>query len=280
MFENIVGHDKQKDILSKSIENGNISHSYLFFGDSGIGKKQVALEFAKKILKTDNLENHPDFRIISRKEDKKDILVEQVRKELVDEIYVTPASGDRKVYIIDNAECLNAAAQNTLLKTLEEPPKYITIILVASNISTILTTILSRVKQIPFNGISQIQLKKYIKDNYNVDFRDNILEYLNGSIGKAIYLINNNITEKLDKVEKLYGYINASDTISCMKFSTELELDKDELLDYLEFILYKNNKYNCVKIVENAKNRLKSNGNYDIIIDSMLLRLIDNIKEA
>lgn len=280
MFENIIGHEKQKEILSKSIENGSISHAYLFFGDSGIGKKKVAIEFAKAILKTDNLENNPDFKIISKKEDKRDILVEQIRSELVDDVYVVPAAGERKVYIIDDAHCLNAAAQNTLLKTLEEPPHYITIILIASNISTILTTILSRVNQIPFDGISKLQLEKYIKDNFNTAFNENILEYLNGSIGKAIDIVNNNLIEKYEKVDKLYGYINALNTIDAMKYSTEIELDKDELLDYLEFVLYKNGKYNCVKFVENAKNRLKSNGNYDIIIDSMLLRLIDNIKGA
>ena len=277
MFENIVGHDRQKEILSKSIESGNISHAYLFFGNSGIGKKQVALEFAKYILKTDNLENHPDFKLVSRMEDKKDILVEQIRKEVIDDVYIVPAVGDRKVYIIDEAETLNTASQNTLLKTLEEPPQYITIILIASNISTLLTTILSRVNQIPFEGVSNLELKKYIKDNYNTDFNDNIIEYFDGSIGKAIYAIENDLTTKYEKVDKLFGYINAKNTIEAMKYSTEIELDKDELLDYLEYILYKSGKFVCIKIVENAKKRLKFNGNYDIIIDSMLLRLIDNI---
>lgn len=277
MFENIVGHDRQKEILSKSIESGNISHAYLFFGNSGIGKKQVALEFAKYILKTDNLENHPDFRLVSRMEDKKDILVEQIRKDVIDDVYIVPAAGERKVYIIDEAETLNTASQNTLLKTLEEPPQYITIILIASNISTLLTTILSRVNQIPFEGVSNLELKKYIKDNYNTDFNDNIIEYFDGSIGKAIYAIENDLTTKYEKVDKLFGYINAKNTIEAMKYSTEIELDKDELLDYLEYILYKSGKFVCIKIVENAKKRLKFNGNYDIIIDSMLLRLIDNI---
>lgn len=277
MFENIVGHDRQKEILSKSIDTGNISHAYLFFGDSGIGKKQIALEFAKYILKTDNVENHPDFKLVTKLEDKKDILVEQIRKVVIDDIYIVPAVGDRKVYIIDDAQLLNIASQNTLLKTLEEPPHYITIILIASNISTILNTILSRVTQIPFESVSNLELKKYVKDNYNLEFNDSLVEYFNGSIGKAIYSIQNEITAKYEKIEKLYGYINAKNTIEAMKYSSEIELDKDELLDYLEYILYKANKYNCIKIVENAKKRLKFNGNYDIITDSMLLRLIDNI---
>lgn len=280
MFGNIVGHEKQKEILSKSIENGNISHAYLFFGNSGIGKYALAREFAKEILKTDNLDNHPDFKVISKREDKKDIIVEQIREELIDSVYIVPAAGDRKIYIINDAQYLNIAAQNTLLKTLEEPPKYITIILVASNLSAFLTTILSRVNQVPFEGISKSQLKEYMLTKYNVNFKDNILEYIDGSIGKAIDIINSKLLDKFEEVDKFYEYLNAGNTIEAMKISNEIEFDKNDLLDYLEFTLYKNSKFNCVKIIENAKNRLKSNGNYDIIIDSMLLRLIDNIKEV
>lgn len=280
MFENIVGHKKQKEILSKSITSGNISHAYLFFGNSGIGKFEFACEFAKQILKTDNLENHPDFKVISKMSDKKDILVEQIRKELIDNVYIVPAAGDRKVYIINDAESLNIASQNTLLKTLEEPPKYITIILVSSNISAFLTTILSRVTQIPFEGISKDELKQYIYEKYSVTFSDTILEYINGSIGKAEDIINNKLLDKFNAVDELYSYLNALNTIKVMKYSSNINFALDDLLDYLEYILYKNNKYECVKIVENAKNRLKFNGNYDIIIDSMLLKLIDSIKEA
>ncbi len=280
MFENIVGHKKQKEILSKSIISGNISHAYLFFGNSGIGKFEFACEFAKQILKTDNLENHPDFKVISKMSDKKDILVEQIRKELIDNVYIVPAAGDRKVYIINDAESLNIASQNTLLKTLEEPPKYITIILVSSNISAFLTTILSRVTQIPFEGISSNELKQYIYEKYNLTFNDNILEYINGSIGKAEDIIKNNLLDKFNAVDELYSYLNALNTIKVIRYSSNINFALDDLLDYLEYILYKNNKYECVKIVENAKNRLKFNGNYDIIIDSMLLRLIDSIKEA
>ena len=277
MFENIVGHEKQKEILTRSLASGNISHAYLFFGNNGIGKFSLAKEFAKELLHTDNIDNHPDFKVISKMEDKKDILVEQVRRELIDDVYVVPAAGDRKVYIIDDAESLNIASQNTLLKTLEEPPRYITIILVASNISAFLTTILSRVNQIPFEGVTSAQLKQFVYEKYQTSLSDNILEYLDGSIGKAIELIENNIQEKLLSIDELYLYIKEQNTIRAMKKSQDIDFAQDDTLDYLEYILYKNNAYSCVKIVENAKNRLKFNGNYDIIIDSMLLRLIDNI---
>ena len=279
MFENIVGHERQKEILAKSILNDSISHAYLFLGQEGIGKFKLACEFAKKILKTENLNINPDFRIIKKREDKKDIVVEQIRKELIDDIYIVPATGERKVYIIDDAHQLNVAAQNTLLKTLEEPPKYITIILIASNSSSFLTTILSRVNQIPFEGVTSGVLKSYLMNNFNKTLDDSIVEYVDGSIGKAINIINNNLIEKYKNIDELYKLIQNKDIIEAFKYSSNIKFNDEDSLDYLEFVLYKKNKYNCIKIIENAKNRLKFNGNYDIIIDSMLLRLIDNIEE-
>lgn len=279
MFENIVGHERQKEILTKSIKNDSISHAYLFLGQEGIGKFKFACEFAKKILKTENLNNNPDFKIIRKREDKKDIVVEQIRKELIDDIYIVPATGERKVYIIDDAHHLNVAAQNTLLKTLEEPPKYITIILVASNSSSFLTTILSRVNQIPFEGVTNDILKNYLVSNFNISLDDSVVEYIDGSIGKAINIINNNLIEKYKNIDELYKFIQNKDIIEAFKQSSNIKFNDEDSLDYLEFVLYKKNKYNCIKIIENAKNRLKFNGNYDIIIDSMLLRLIDNIEE-
>lgn len=279
MFENIVGHERQKEILAKSILNDSISHAYLFLGQEGIGKFKLACEFAKKILKTENLNINPDFRIIKKREDKKDIVVEQIRKELIYDVYIVPATGQRKVYIIDDAHQLNVAAQNTLLKTLEEPPKYITIILIASNSSSFLTTILSRVNQIPFEGVTSGVLKSYLMNNFNKTLDDSIVEYVDGSIGKAINIINNNLIEKYKNIDELYKLIQNKDIIEAFKYSSNIKFNDEDSLDYLEFVLYKKNKYNCIKIIENAKNRLKFNGNYDIIIDSMLLRLIDNIEE-
>ena len=279
MFENIVGHERQKEILAKSILNDSISHAYLFLGQEGIGKFKLACEFAKKILKTENLNSNPDFKIIKKREDKKDIVVEQIRKELIDDVYIVPATGQIKVYIIDDAHQLNVAAQNTLLKTLEEPPKYITIILIASNSSSFLTTILSRVNQIPFEGVTSGVLKSYLMNNFNMTLDDSIVEYVDGSIGKAINIINNNLIEKYKNIDELYKLIQNKDIIEAFKQSSNIKFNDEDSLDYLEFVLYKKNKYNCIKIIENAKNRLKFNGNYDIIIDSMLLRLIDNIEE-
>ena len=138
MFETILGNEKNKQILQKSIQNNTISHSYMFVGIQGIGKKIIAKEFAKNILclnqenKNSNTNctcksciefetnNNPDFSIIEP--DGNSIKIEQIR-ELQKRIQEKPIISNSKVYIIDNADMMTQEAQNCLLKTLEEPPE-------------------------------------------------------------------------------------------------------------------------------------------------------------
>jgi DNA polymerase-3 subunit delta' len=277
MFLNIIGHEKAKAILENSLKNKSISHAYLFYGRKGLGKLSLAKEFAKKILNTDNLESFPDYKYISKKDDKKDIIIEQIRKELIDDIYISPAAGEYKVYIIDDAENLNTASQNALLKTLEEPPKYIVIILVSSNISIFLPTIISRVNKISFNGINKEQINDYIIKNKNVHFNENVLGYIDGSIGLATKIIDTGLLEKFNEVDKLYEYIRSKDLVNSMNIASDIDFLYEYLLDYLEHIIYIDKKYECIKFIEKAKQRLKFNGNYDIVIDNMILKIMYNL---
>ena len=248
-----------------------------FHGEEGIGKCKIAFEFARKVLGVENLKSSPDFKYIEKNEEKKDIVIEQIRKEIVDDVYTFPSASERKVYIIDNAECLNIAAQNAILKTLEEPPKYVVIILVATTVSKFLPTILSRVTNIAFNGIPKEELKIYLKNNMNITLSDDILDFVNGSIGLSQRLINNNAIDSLKDIDELYKNMVKKDTINSLLQIAKIDFNEKITLEYLEYILYKNNKYSCVKFIEKARNRLKSNGNYDIVIDNMVLKIIDHI---
>lgn len=277
MFENILGHDNQKKIFEESLNNDNISHSYLFFGPKGVGKCTFAKEVAKAILRVSNIENSPDYKYISRKEDKKDIIIDQIRKELIDDIYEAPISCDKKVYIIDDAELLNIAAQNALLKTLEEPPRYVVIILISHNLSSFLPTIISRVNKISFNKVENNILKTYIKNNYNIEFDDVTLRYIDGSIGLAIDIINSDKLDLFKKIDKLFFNLSSKNFIKSALLYKEIDFSIEGMLDYLEFILFDNSMFSCTKFVEKAKIRLKNNGNYDIVIDSMILKILDNI---
>ena len=277
MFDNMIGHDDKKTYFKNIIQKHNISHSYIFYGEDGIGKLTFAKELAKQILKVENLEICPDYKYIEKLEDKKDIVIEQIRKEIIDDVYIAPISNEYKVYIINDAECLNTAAQNSLLKTLEEPPKYIVIILVCSNINKILPTIKSRTNKINFIGVDNNNIRRYVNEKFNINISANVLEYINGSIGKAIKIVENDLLDKFDKVDKLVEYITKKDVINSLKLSSDIEFSNKYLIEYLEFIMYMQKRYSVIKIIEKAILRLKNNGNYDIVIDNMLLKMIDEI---
>ena len=276
MFNNIIGHQDEKKFLINTIKSNNISHSYLFLGKEGIGKKKIALEFCKQILNVNNLENCPDFKLIEKKQDKNNIIVEQIREEILKDIYVAPISSNKKVYIINDFEDLNTSAQNALLKTLEEPPSYVVIILISSKLEKILPTIVSRVNIIKFNKISNQILKEYISKNYSTKINDIILDFFDGSIGMINILMYDENIDNLFKIDKLYNKIIAKDYIGCIQVLSNLDLSKEYSINYLMYLFNLNNNHICVNIINKAYNNLKNNGNYDITIDNMILKCIDN----
>lgn len=174
-FNNIIGNEKIKSYLQEFINNKAISHSYLFSGQDGIGKKLFAREFAKMILclsdnKPCNIcsscikfdsNNNPDFLQIEP--DGNSIKISQIR-EMQKNVYEKPILSNKKVFIIDESEKMTEEAQNSLLKTLEEPPEYMVIILISSNENKLLNTIKSRCLKINFLNIDNVELKSYIKE--------------------------------------------------------------------------------------------------------------------
>ena len=294
MFETILGNRKVKQMLQSSIEKNIVSHSYMFIGLEGIGKKMIAKEFAKKILclnqRTDNqcicksciefdTNNNPDFLIIEP--DGNSIKIEQIRnlQKLIQE---KPIISNKKVYIIDNADLMTKEAQNCLLKTLEEPPEYAIIILIGSNENLFLPTIKSRCMILHFDKISNEEIKRYLKDNLGINqINEEMLDMFQGSIGKAI-----NLKDKQEEYESIYGFINnlgKMDVIELYKYAKPLYKFKEEIfevLDYINILLLKKTKQQyiyaeCIDIVEDTKKRLKQNGNYDMCIDNMVFNMCD-----
>jgi len=182
-----------------------------------------------------------------------------------------------KVYIIDGAESLNDASQNALLKTLEEPPKHAVIILIAASSANILPTVISRVYKINFNKLDGKIVGKYISENIGTKLDNNIIEFIDGSIGFALEIINEKLIDELNKINELYTYIITKDIVKCMKESEKIDFTKKYILDYLQHVFFSNDKYLCTEIVEKAKERLKYNGNYDIVIDNMIIKCIENM---
>ena len=295
MFENIIGNTNIKTVLEKSIKQNKLSHSYLFVGTQGIGKKMIATEFAKMILCLDDnkycnhcksciefdTNNNPDFVLISP--DGNNIKIEQIR-DIQKRIQEKPIISEKKVYIIDNADLMTTEAQNCLLKTLEEPPEFAVIILIGSNSNTFLPTIKSRCTIMNFNKISDEEMTKYLREKCDVKNIDqNMLYMYQGSIGQSLELKEKQ--EEYRNIENIINNINRYDLIDFINNAEILYKSKEEIndiLDYINVILLNKAKdeylyTNCIQIVENTKKRLKQNANYDMSIDNMLFNIWEEI---
>lgn len=297
MFENILGNEKNKKILEKSIELKKTSHSYIFWGTEGIGKNLIAREFAKKLLCLDehsnncrcksciefDSNNNPDFSVIEPEEGL--VKIDQIR-EMQRKIVEKPIISNKKVYIINDADTMKTEAQNCLLKTLEEPPEYVTIVLICSNENNLLSTIKSRCTRMHFESIETEEIKKYLKENYpQENINENIIDLAQGSIAKAIKLKENqNLYENL---EKILIELPKKDLIDIIQMSEEIYKSKEEInsiLEYMNVLALKLSKKNinyikCIETIEETKKRLKANSNYDMCIDNMLFNIWEEINE-
>ncbi len=281
MFSDIIGNDKLKKELIHSGEINKTSHSYLFIGTEGIGKKLIAEEFAKMLLAVKDTENSPDFSIIEP--DGNSIKIEQIR-EFQKKVSEKPIISNKKVYIINDSDKMTVEAQNCLLKTLEEPPEFVTIILIGSNENSFLSTIKSRCMILHFEKISDEQIQKYLQDNHQTEINSKImLEACQGSIGKALEIKDKQ--ELYQNTEQVVNSLERKDKIDILNMSDFIYKSKDdklEILNYMNVLFINlakiNSKYaDCIAIVEETKRRLQSNANYDMCIDNLLLSLWENV---
>lgn len=274
MFESVVGHEEEKNILKESFLKKSVSHAYLFSGTEGIGKKLLAREFAKVLLGTNNLETCIDFKFIEKLEDKKDIIVEQIREKLVNDVYISPATSEYKVYIINDAHLMNISCQNALLKTLEEPPEYTVIILITHLPQTLLSTVLSRVNKITFKNLSNSDLD-YITNNLKGRILDkDKRDYAAGSAKVALELIEDTDNNKYIKLDKFYNLYKNKDILEMTKLLDDISFKDDEVFNYLEYLYLKGNDYNKISLIENARIRMGENANELILKQALVIELI------
>jgi len=185
----IIGHKKQWEFLKKSFEYNKIPHAILFCGQERLGKKKLAIEFAKFINCSSKFSNrpcqicrncqdiekgiHPDFILvepdnqITRKNIDNSgyysgsIKIETIR-ELILKLSLRCYLSSYKVAIIDNAHLMTNEAQNSFLKLLEEPKGNVIIILVTGYPEFLLPTILSRLQKIRFFPVKREEIEEYI----------------------------------------------------------------------------------------------------------------------
>ncbi len=294
-FQNLVGNEKIKNLLKNSIQTNNILHSYLFVGVEGIGKSLFAKEFAHMILCSAKQEkpcklcksclefqgeSHPDFLQIDP-EDGKTIKIEQIRY-LQEKIAEKPVTSEKKVYIISECDKMTREAANGLLKTLEEPPSYATLILLTTNESKLLATIKSRCTKIAFQTLTDEEIKEYLKSkSQEIQMTDNMIRQCQGSIGRAIKIEEEQ--EIYSQIENIINNLKKVDITQIWKKAEVLYQSKEkimDLLDYMNVVFFEklreeqDMRYTkAVEVVEEAKRRMIGNANYDMCIDNLLLKV-------
>ena len=218
MFGDIIGNSNVKAILARLAAGGRIPHSLLFAGDEGIGKKQFALELARSIVcrnptngepcgicpscervgkfvfpkpdaDADEFKKviysaHPDVAMIIPRT--RNILVDAVR-DLEREANFLPFEARARVFIVDDAEKMNDAASNALLKTLEEPPPTAYLFLLTSRPDSLLATIRSRCQLVRFAPVAVAEIESFLSKEKGMAGGDASLaaRLAKGSVGRS-----------------------------------------------------------------------------------------------
>ncbi len=285
----IVGHETIRNKLKQQVEQEKVGHAYLFSGKMGIGKKMVALEFARNMMCLSPINgqacgsceacftfgNTSDFSLIEP--DGQSIKVDVIRS-LQEEIFLKPTHAKRKCIIINDADTMNESAQNALLKVLEEPPIYASIILVTSSEDKLLKTIQSRVVKEVFMPLSYEELQRVL----GVGFDSSILPYAGGSVSKALKLSNDDeisIAQKMVQTFSTKDMLKINQAIEQLKESKSFKTQIIDILDTIELVCYQKRKENIVQytnyiqIIEDTKNKILKNANVDLTLDHMMVQI-------
>lgn len=291
-------------ILSNTISNNHFNHAYLFETNGYEDGLNMAISFAKEILKIDsNVDenNYPELKIIYP--DGLQIKKEQLI-ELQEEFTKKSIIGNNKVYIINQAEKLNVNSSNTILKFIEEPPEGIIAILVTDNIYQLLETIISRCQIISLNGQANISDKdstiskigKFMcntAQEYN-DFMssdneskiENIIKFINyyEKNGKKILLhLNEYWFNYFSDKEFIYKALQIVVFFykDCLNYKIDCDIEIfNDYIDDIKFVCENNDLNNIVrklKVINDNKYYINNNANLNLLMDRIVIELEEGV---
>ena len=257
-FADIIGQEQIKEHLQNALKTNKVSHAYILNGEKNSGKEFIAKIFASALQceKTGISlgmaepcgechsciqmagKNQPDVIYVTH-EKPGSIGVEDIRSQINGDVAIKPYSSPRKVYIINEGEKMTVQAQNALLKTLEEPPEYTVILILTTNMESLLPTILSRCVALNMKPVRDSQVKKFLMETMRIpDYKADIcVAFARGNVGKAKMLAS---SEEFDNVKEeavtLLKYINEmeiSEIVAAIKKINEYKLDVNDYFDIL-----------------------------------------------
>lgn len=177
-FEGLLGNERLKDNLRRSLQRGRESHFYLICGPEGSGRHTLARILAAGLMCNGQEKPcggcegcrkvmggvHPDFITVDDPE-KKIVPVELIRQARAD-IYIQPNEGRRKIYLFPRAQDMGIPGQNALLKILEEPPSYGVFLLLTDNPERLLPTVRSRCTELTLQPVSDEILRRELERRF------------------------------------------------------------------------------------------------------------------
>lgn len=245
--------------IQEMIRSNRISGTFIFEGISGSGKSEISKAFAKIILCQDaeykekyseacgvcsscvkaDKNIHPDIIIAEPEEDKAGgFHIEKVR-EIISELYLAPNESDVKVYILEDLQNMTVQAQNALLKSIEEPPRFVVFIITTTSCDLILETVASRAVKFTMEYIDNKAMQNYLENHFDdSEELKKAVKFSNGSIGNAINILKNktsaynNMDEQIKYI--LYGKAknNKTDILTALQQLSQGNLSRSELLSF------------------------------------------------
>ncbi|MDT8715779.1 DNA polymerase III subunit delta' [Clostridium sp. 19966] len=309
--EDIIGHKELRNYFNSAVEGGVLSHAHLIIGEEGIGKSLIAKELAVRIIGKTEIKPYVDIMEFRVSKTKKSIGVEDIRG-IIEEISKKPFEGDKKAIIVYQGHKMTAAAQNAFLKTIEEPPAGVFIIILSEDSEAILDTIKSRCQMHKLTSLSKDEMMGFIDKNYTEisdEEKISAMNFAEGVPGRCDHFIKDNDFKILRSTAlELIIDINKLSDAEFEKYLDFLVKNKDmseEIFSLLisfirDIIIYKNvnNKENIInkdkfnyieecsdsfsyrklqKIIEalnEARSNLNSNVNPSLVFQVMLINML------
>jgi len=163
LFASVPEQDEAKRLLGAAAAEGG-AHAYLLHGPPGVGKRTAARSLASVLLGDERrvlAGTHPDLYVLEPLGEM--IRIDEIRA-LRHDLHMRPFEGERRVYLVLDAHRMNEDAADALLKDLEEPPPYATLLLVADELGPLPQTILSRCQLVPFRRLSERAVREWISE--------------------------------------------------------------------------------------------------------------------
>ena len=233
-----IGHKNVIESFKKRADSGEISHAHIIVGEDGIGKSNLANKLSRIIL--GKFEERDYIDIINYRCKKASFGVDDVRG-IVDEINKKPFEGDKKVIIIYDGNKLTVQAQNALLKTIEEPPKGVYIILLCESLELILDTIKSRCQIYKLTPLTKEDVRLYIDrindDSFSQEEINAAIAYSEGMPGRAeAFLRDSSLKELRNTLVDLLFLITKSNPKELLDFEAKITVFKDKKEDILNIL--------------------------------------------